>query len=249
MSNLGESINKHSLFISDLHLCESRPHITAAFLHFLSHTVIKADALYILGDLFEYWAGDDDLDDAHHRLIIDAFKSLTNAGVKVFFMHGNRDFLISSGFCQAAHITLLQDPCLIELYGKQILLSHGDALCTDDADYMAFRNQVRNSQWQTDFLNQSLAARKKYIESIRNRSEHEKTQKSAQIMDVNTQAVADLLKTFDYPPLFIHGHTHRPKQHRLEIDGHPITRIVLGDWYEQGSYLRVDPTGFTSQSI
>lgn len=249
MKNFGENAEKYSIFISDLHLCESRPHITAAFLHFLSHTAINADALYILGDLFEYWAGDDDLDDPHHRSIIEAFKELADAGVKVFFMHGNRDLLISNGFCQAAHIALLQDPTLIALHGKKVLLSHGDALCTDDVAYLAFRTQVRNPQWQAEFLSQPLPARKKYIESIRSRSEHEKTQKSEQIMDVNAQAVAELLKMFDYPPLFIHGHTHRPHQHMLNVDGHTITRWVLGDWYEQGSYLRCDAQGCVSQLI
>ena len=249
MKNLRENAEKHSLFISDLHLCESRPHITAAFLQFLKTTAIKADALYILGDLFEYWAGDDDIEDNHHRPIIEAFKALAIAGVKVYFMHGNRDFLISNGFCQAAHITLLQDPTLILLDGKKVLLSHGDALCTDDVAYLAFRSQVRNPQWQTEFLSQPLPARKSVIESIRSRSEHEKTQKSAQIMDVNANAVADLLRTFDYPPLFIHGHTHRPQQHTLNVDGHTITRWVLGDWYEQGSYLSCDAQGCVSQHI
>ncbi len=249
MKNLREIAENHSLLISDLHLCESRPQITAAFLHFLSHTAIKADALYILGDLFEYWAGDDDINNPHHHPIIAGFKSLTDAGVKLYFMHGNRDFLISEGFCKAANITLLPDPSLVNLYGKRVLLSHGDALCTDDLAYQAFRSQVRNTQWQTEFLNQDLQTRKNYIESIRKQSEVEKTQKSMQIMDVNARAVAKLLKDYDYPPLLIHGHTHRPKQHALNVDGHTITRWVLGDWYEQGSYLSCNAQGCVSRQI
>ena len=130
MKKIGEQTVPFSLFISDLHLCVSRPHITAAFLQFLHTTAANADALYILGDLFEYWAGDDDIEDMHHQAIIAAFRSLANSGVNLYFMHGNRDFLVSSDFCKAANITLLQDPTLINLHGKQVLLSHGDALCT-----------------------------------------------------------------------------------------------------------------------
>jgi UDP-2,3-diacylglucosamine hydrolase len=243
MTQIGNTKAAHSLLISDLHLCISRPHITAAFLRFLQITAIKAEALYILGDLFEYWAGDDDIDDDHHKPIVDAFKALAESGVNLYFMHGNRDFLISKDFCQAANITLLPDPSIIHLYGNTILLSHGDILCTDDVAYFAFREQVRNPQWQAEFLSQPLKARKDYIESIRNRSEQEKSHKSAQIMDVNADAVAHLLKENHYPPLLIHGHTHRPNQHALNINGHHITRWVLGDWYEQGSYLSVDKSG------
>ncbi len=249
MQTIGEMPAKHSIFISDLHLCESRPEITAAFLHFLAHAATKADALYILGDLFEYWAGDDDIDDAHHRQMIDAFKALANKGVPIFLMHGNRDFLIADVFCKAAKITLLQDPSLISLYGQQVLLSHGDALCSDDVAYIEFRSQVRKPQWQAEFLSQPLAARKSYIAAVRSRSEQEKTQKSAQIMDVNAAAVENLLKNYSYPPLFIHGHTHRPKQHTLNLDGHAITRWVLGDWYEQGSYLICNADGCRSVAL
>ena len=249
MTQIGETKAKHSLFISDLHLCVSRPHITAAFLHFLQTTATKAEALYILGDLFEYWAGDDDIDDAQHKPIIDAFNTLAQLGVSIFFMHGNRDFLIAKEFCQAANITLLPDPSLVNLYGYNILLSHGDILCTDDVAYFAFREQVRNPQWQAEFLSQPLKVRKNYIESIRSRSEQEKSYKSANIMDVNAEAVAQLLKVNHYPPLLIHGHTHRPNQHAINIDGHCITRWVLGDWYEQGSYLIVNENGVINGAI
>ncbi|MGB4810965.1 MAG: UDP-2,3-diacylglucosamine diphosphatase [Methylophilaceae bacterium] len=249
MHKVGDFVAKHSIFISDLHLCVSRPHITAAFLQFLQHTASKAEALYILGDLFEYWAGDDDIEDVHHHAIITSFKALAESGVQLFLMHGNRDFLISTNFCNTAHITLLPDPSMIDLYGTKTLLSHGDMLCTDDVAYIEFRQQVRNDAWQTVFLSQPLQVRKKAIEDIRSRSEQEKAIKSSQIMDVNAQAVANLIKIHGFPPLFIHGHTHRPNQHLLAVDGHRITRWVLGDWYEQGSYLKCDKNGCTSEPI
>lgn len=248
MNKLGDKSDV-SLFISDLHLCASRPHITSAFLHFLKHTAAHASALYILGDLFEYWAGDDDIDESEHQSIITAFRTLSDSGVKLYFMHGNRDFLISTQFCNAANITLLPDPTLIDLHGKSALLSHGDSLCTDDVAYQQFRLVVRDSKWQSDFLSLPLQSRKNQIESIRLRSEHEKSQKSAVIMDVNDQAVTDLLTTYHYPELLIHGHTHRPNRHHIELDGYTTTRWVLGDWYEQGSYLSCDQYGCKSVSL
>lgn len=241
---LSDSNNSHThLFISDLHLCASRPHITNAFLSFLQDTAVKANSLYILGDLFEYWAGDDDIDDLFHQQIITAFRNLATSGIKTYFMHGNRDFLITQNFCDTAKITLIQDPTLIELHGKKILLSHGDGLCTDDVAYQTFRRQVRDDKWQSEFLSQSLLIRKQQVEAIRSRSEQEKSQKSALIMDVNTEAVNTLLREHHYPELLIHGHTHRPNQHSIKLDGHNITRWVLGDWYEQGSYLACDKHG------
>jgi UDP-2,3-diacylglucosamine hydrolase len=228
-----------TLFISDLHLCASRPGITAAFVEFLQNTASKVKALYILGDLFDYWAGDDDIDDAFHQQIINGFKELSDAGVNVFLMHGNRDFLIAEGFCQMAGITLLDDPTMIDLHGKKALLSHGDDLCVDDVAYQQFRTQVRDKKWQREFLSQPLQVRKKQIEAIRARSEQEKTQKSLEIMDVNAVAVNALLSKYQ-PDLLIHGHTHRPGRHTIELDGRFIIRWVLGDWYEQGSYLACD---------
>ncbi len=245
--SLGSSGNV--LFISDLHLCASRPHITNAFLDFLKNTAFNAQSLYILGDLFEYWAGDDDVNDAHIQSVITAFSTLANSGVKIFFMHGNRDFLIAENFCLSAQITLLQDPTLIILHGKRVLLSHGDALCTDDVAYQNFRLQVRSPAWQSDFLRLSLQSRKQQIEAIRMHSELEKSQKSTQIMDVNQKAVEALLIAYDYPELLIHGHTHRPNEHHISLNGHSITRWVLGDWYEQGSYLVCNPDGYQSVNL
>lgn len=238
-----------SLFISDLHLCASRPEITSSFIDFLQTTAANAEALYILGDLFEYWAGDDDMEDVHHQAVIGALKKLAQTGVKIYFMHGNRDFLIGADFCHVANITLLQDPTLIDLYGRKTLLSHGDALCTDDTDYQAFRHQVRQSKWQSDFLSQPLRDRKSQIEAIRIRSEQEKSGKSFEIMDVNPQAVETLLTEYGFPELFIHGHTHRPNQHQLELGNHKVTRWVLGDWYEQGSYLICNHAGCSSSML
>lgn len=240
---------RHSLFISDLHLCSTRPAITRQFVDFLQSIAGKTDALYILGDLFEYWAGDDDLDDPRHSEVIAALGALQPTGTQVFFMHGNRDFLLGEDFARRTGITLLPDPTLLTLYGKRVLLMHGDTLCTDDVAYQSFRLQVREPGWQTGFLAQPLTARKAQIEALRQRSEQEKSQKSESIMDVNANAVHALLKQYGYPELLIHGHTHRPNRHFLEIDGHACERWVLGDWYEQGSCLRLDAQGCSNQSL
>ena len=159
MSSTGNA-DAHALFISDLHLCESRPDITAQFIQFLQHTAIHAEALYILGDLFEYWAGDDDLTDPHHHSIIQALAGLSQQGIACYLIHGNRDFLMGAAFAHAARLEILQDPSMRNLYGHQVLLSHGDALCTDDVAYQAFRRQVRQPEWQQQFLNQPLEPEK-----------------------------------------------------------------------------------------
>ncbi len=234
-----------SLFISDLHLCHTRPAITNLFIGFLATSAIQAKSLYILGDLFEYWAGDDDIEDPHHHQVIHAIKALS-VKTSVYFIHGNRDFLIGQGFANAANIELLADPTLLQAYGKRILISHGDTLCTDDMAYQTFRTEVRDPAWQQQFLAQPLSSRKSQIEALRMRSETEKSQKSEAIMDVNDEAVQALFKTYAYPDLLIHGHTHRPAQHMLDIDGHHCERWVLGDWYEQGSCLRLDKSGCSS---
>jgi UDP-2,3-diacylglucosamine hydrolase len=229
----------HSLFISDLHLCDSRPHITQALIAFLAHTASKADALYILGDLFEYWVGDDAIRHGDQAEVIVALKQLA-ATTSVYFMAGNRDFLIGQDFAQFTGMTILPDPSRLTLYGKKVLLSHGDSLCTDDTAYQTFRAQVRTAQWQTTFLQQPYEARIRFVEDARMLSEREKSTKSMAIMDVNPQAVEALLRQLDYPEIFIHGHTHRPGKHQHLIQTHTCERYVLGDWYEQGSYLRLD---------
>ncbi len=239
----------HSLFISDLHLCESRPLITQAFVHFLNTSATHAQALYILGDLFEYWAGDDAIAAGKHQAVIAALRHLGTQGVRVYLMHGNRDFLIGDGFAKATDTTLLPDPSLITLYGKPVLLSHGDVLCTDDLAYQQFRREVRSDAWKTLFLSQTLEKRIAYIEELREKSEQAKSSKSIQIMDVNQDAVAHLLTQTHFPPLFIHGHTHRPSKHVHDTQGHASERWVLGDWYEQGSYLRLDSNGCHTQIV
>ena len=239
---------KHRLFISDLHLCAEQPHSTQLFLHFMQHTAIGAETLYVLGDLFEYWAGDDDLDTPFHKQITDAFAALAASGTQLYIMHGNRDFLMAEKLAAACHATLLPDPTLIDLYGTPTLLTHGDTLCSDDAAYQHFRSQVRTQAWQQQFLVQPLAQRKAFIEQLRARSESEKQYKSSDIMDVNDAAVSNLLREYHYPRL-IHGHTHRLKLHQHEADTHTCERWVLGDWHETGNALRCDASGCVQQTI
>jgi UDP-2,3-diacylglucosamine hydrolase len=235
----------HSLFISDLHLCPTRPHVTQLFLHFMENTATGAEALYVLGDLFEYWAGDDNLADPFNRNIANAFSRLAAHGTAIYLMHGNRDFLMGEAFAQATHLTLLADPSLIKLYGTQTLLTHGDTLCTDDTDYQAFRVKVRNPAWQAEFLAQPLVQRKATIEELRRKSEAEKQLKPSAIMDVNANAVNALLERYSYPARLIHGHTHRPAQHTLQLDGKACERWVLPAWEGNGGYLRCDDAGCT----
>ena len=230
-----------TLFISDLHLCASRPQITAAFEAFLGGPARKAAALYILGDLFEYWAGDDDLDDPFNARIASALAGY-GKGVPTFLMHGNRDFLIDAGFANAAGMTLINDPLLIDIEGRPTLLMHGDTLCTDDLDYQRFRSEVRSAEWAATFLATPLTERKQRIEAMRTRSEALKQVKSAAIMDVNAAAVEAVFRRYGCDRL-IHGHTHRPARHEHLVDGRRCERLVLADWYEHGSHLACDADG------
>jgi UDP-2,3-diacylglucosamine hydrolase len=239
---------KHSLFISDLHLSADRPEVLSAFAKFLVTTAAQAKALYILGDLFEYWAGDDDLDAPFNRQIVSALANLHAGGTALYLMHGNRDFLMGEALASACGAQLLPDPSLVDLHGTPTLLMHGDTLCTDDTAYMAFRAQVREAAWQQHFLAQPLAQRKAQIEQLREQSRLAQRQKTAEIMDVNAESVINTLRQRDYPRL-IHGHTHRPALHVHEIDGHRCERWVLPDWYEQGGYLRCDEHGCAAIKI
>ena len=234
----------HTLFISDLHLSTDHPDSMAAFKRFIREFAPHAERLYILGDLFEYWAGDDDRDDTFHAEIIAMLRGLADHHTAVFILHGNRDLLMGEALAAACKARLLTEPTLLDLYGTATLLSHGDTLCTDDADYQAFRKQVHDPAFQKDFLAQPLVARKAYIEQLRSRSNTEKQHKSIEIMDVNQTAVADLLRQYHYPRL-IHGHTHRPARHEHVVDGKPCVRWVLGDWGAQGNALRCDENGCT----
>lgn len=233
-----------TLFVSDVHLCTSRPEITLIFLTFLENAAHNAQALYILGDLFEYWAGDDELlTDTHHQQITHAIQALVHSGTPVFIMRGNRDVLLGNQFAVASGATLLADPTMIELYGRRILLTHGDLLCIDDIEYQVFRRQVHDANWQQHFLLQPLALRKAQIEGLRQRSEQEKARKSDVIMDVNANAVKTLMRQYHFPQLLIHGHTHRMARHPLSLSDEQCERIVLGDWYESGSYLECTEEG------
>jgi UDP-2,3-diacylglucosamine hydrolase len=231
-----------TLFISDLHLGGEQPHSAQLFLRFAQHTAPQAEALYILGDLFEAWAGDDDLEDPFHQRITGALKKLSSGGTRIYLMHGNRDLLMNQELERACGATLLPDPTLIDLYGIPTLLTHGDVLCTDDVAYQAYRRQAHDPAWQRQFLSQPLAARKAFIAELRARSRSEKQTKSHEIMDVNAEAVANFLREHHYPNL-IHGHTHRMGHHVLHVDGHTCERWVLGDWDENGNALQCNDQG------
>ena len=238
----------YSLFISDLHLSATNPLSSGRFLHFAKHIAPQAEALYILGDLFEYWAGDDDLDDPFHRTITSTLRKLSEHGIQIYLMHGNRDFLMAEKLARACNATLLNDPTMLDLYGTPTLISHGDALCTDDDAYQAFRRKVRSTSWQQQFLAQPLAQRKTQIEQLRQQSEQEKRLKQMSIMDVNTDTVSTLLRDHGYPRL-IHGHTHRPARHLHHLDGHNCERWVLGDWDTKANALRCDSSGIRWETI
>ena len=229
-------------FVSDVHLAEERPRIVEQFFDFLTGEARDADALYVLGDLFEYWAGDDDLDDPLNRRVADAFSKLHAAGTAVHFLHGNRDFLVGKAFAERANAALVADGTVIDFYGTPTLLMHGDVLCTDDVEYQKFRTYARDPGNQARFLAQPLAARRHQIRGIRAESESAKQGKAAEIMDVNRDAVDEALRRSGYPRL-IHGHTHRPGRHVHEVDGRTCERWVLADWYANGSYLRCDAGG------
>ncbi|MGV6816582.1 MAG: UDP-2,3-diacylglucosamine diphosphatase [Thiotrichales bacterium] len=221
-------------FISDLHLDQSRPEIVGLFLQFLQEQQ-DTKALYILGDLFEYWIGDDQPITALEPLI-KALQKLTSNGVPVYFIAGNRDFLIGSQFAQATGITLLPDMKVIDLYGRRALIMHGDTLCTDDLPYQQLRTMLRDPAWQQQFLSLPLAERIEQARQLREKSQTETSDKDASIMDVNQQTVESVM-TAHKVDLLIHGHTHRPAVHDFMLGAKSARRIVLGDWYEQGSVL------------
>jgi UDP-2,3-diacylglucosamine hydrolase len=230
-----------TLFISDLHLDPERPAVTRLFLEFLATRARDADAVYILGDLFEAWIGDDDASPLNLE-VIQGIRACVDAGTPVFVMHGNRDFLLGERFAGQSGCTLLQDPAGIDLYGTPTLLMHGDLLCTDDTEYLAFRDMVRDSDWQAELLAKPLAVRREMAAEMRRNSREKTAGKPESIMDVNPAAVRDAMTQHGVEQL-VHGHTHRPGVHRLEIAGQPARRYVLGDWYDQGSMLECDRGG------
>ncbi len=224
-------------FISDLHLDKSRPHINNYFIHYLKSLNSNVSDLYILGDLFEYWVGDDDpmdgLDDVCEA-IIDLGKK-----INIWYMHGNRDFLVSKKICDNLKINLLQDPTIINNGNMKILLLHGDTLCTDDLDYQEFRLMVRSEKWQNEMLSKPLSERLMIAEALRKKSKEANMEKGEEIMDVNENEVLSVIEKYD-PDIIIHGHTHRPNIHHHDN----VIRYVLGDWYKNFYVLTLDDNKF-----
>ncbi len=233
-------------FIADLHLCASRPAITRLFIEFLHKRLQMGDSLYILGDLFEAWIGDDAID-KQKQAVIDALQRLHQKQIPVYIMHGNRDFLLGEQFTAASGAALIDDPCVINLGDTDVLLMHGDTLCTDDVDYQAFRLQIRNPAFCSEFLSHPIEKRIAIASQFRQESRDRSKEKSAEIMDVNQTAVEQAMKKYHVKHL-IHGHTHRPAQHHFELNGTAAERTVLGDWYHQGSVLRYN-SHFTLETL
>ncbi len=226
------------LFVSDVHLDTQAPQATAQFLAFLGEQAARAQALYILGDLFEAWVGDDDRDPRKEEVTA-ALSGLRAAGVPCFVLHGNRDFLLGKAFCERSGCRLLDDPVVAQFDGEPVLLTHGDALCTDDHSYQELRSTVRDAGWQRRFLALPRARRELLANEARAGSKRHTARTVPVIMDVNQDAVAAAFRAAGVRRM-IHGHTHRPAVHDLQVDGAPVQRIVLGAWYEQGSYLKYE---------
>ena len=229
------------LFISDLHLDRERPEIIQLFSHFLVSQAARCEALYILGDLFEYWIGDDQPRTGLEP-VMEGLRSLTSSSVPGYFIHGNRDFLIGESFARDTGIRLLPESAIIDIYGRPALIMHGDTLCSDDADYQNMRKMLRHADWQEQFLALSLEERTRQALQLRKKSLSATQEKKEDIMDVNPQAVKHTMRANNVD-LLIHGHTHRPAIHDLFLADTKAQRIVLGDWYSQGSVLRISPNG------
>ncbi|GKX44066.1 UDP-2,3-diacylglucosamine diphosphatase [Pectobacterium carotovorum] len=228
-----------TLFIADLHLSVHEPAITAGFLRFLRHDAIHADALYILGDLFDAWIGDDDPQPLHATVATELY-ALHQRGIPCYFVHGNRDFLIGKRFAKQSGMTLLPTETVLDLYSQKILILHGDTLCTDDRHYQQFRRRVHNPFIQRLFLLLPLSLRMKIAAKMRATSQHENQKKSQQIMDVNHDAVLERLRHYQVKTM-IHGHTHRPAIHQVALGESSGRRAVLGAWHEEGSMIKVTP--------
>lgn len=226
-----------TLFISDLHLEPQKPLLAQAFVGFIAERTEQIDALYILGDFFEAWIGDD-FENPFTDTLINALKSVSNRGIPLFFMHGNRDFLIGERFAEQTGCTILPDPTVVDLYGTPTLLMHGDTLCTDDIAYQQFRKMVRDPHWQQELLSKSIDERLAIAQNLRDVSKEKTGEKTADIMDVNQTEVIKVMQQFKVQHL-IHGHTHRPEKHQVVANGIPAQRIVLGDWGSHGWYLSV----------
>ncbi len=238
----------HSIFVSDLHLTPDRPRAADLFFGLAAGAAAQAEAFYILGDLFEYWVGDDALGDPFNASVADALRALSAKGVALHFMHGNRDLLVGERFAGRCGAKLIADPLLLDLYGTKTLVMHGDTLCTDDIEYLKFRAYAHDPETQRKFLSQPLAVRRQQIIGFRAESEKSKRGKSAEIMDVTSAAVETTLREHGYPRL-IHGHTHRPARHVHVVDGRSCERWVLTDWYGRAGYLLCDAAGCTAKLL
>ena len=230
-----------TLFISDLHLEADRPDIGDQFINFLKTDVMEADDLYILGDLFEAWVGDDD-PNTHYAKIKMAIRKVVDKGIPVYFMHGNRDFMIGRQFANETGVEILKDPYPVTMYGQKTLLSHGDAMCTDDVQYQRVRLMTRNPDWQASMLAKPLKERLRIAAEARRQSLEQTINMSLDIMDVNQNEVERVIKEYGVDVL-LHGHTHRPDVHTIDLGNRKAKRIVLGDWYTQGSVVRWDLRG------
>lgn len=230
-----------TLFISDLHLYHQRPAVTEAFRRFLRQEAVRAASLYILGDLFEAWIGDDD-PDPHNRSVVASLRELTDSGTPCFFIRGNRDFLVGDRFAEETGITILSDGTQISLHDQKVLLLHGDILCTDDKGYQRFRRFVRHPLTQKIFLSLPVAARRVLAKLARDQSMSNSSQKPEEITDVN-QATVEKTMRDESVEILVHGHTHRPAMHRFKLANSDARRIVLGDWYSRGSVLRWNSAG------
>ncbi|WP_281561713.1 UDP-2,3-diacylglucosamine diphosphatase [Thalassomonas sp. RHCl1] len=229
-------------FIADLHLAQNRPDITACFLSFLKSNAPEAEALYILGDLFESWIGDDD----NSPFVIEiarALAELSQKNTKIYFIHGNRDFLLGKKYANKSGMAILPEVEQIELYGQKMVIMHGDTLCTRDINYQKFRKKSRSWWWQAIMKSLPLFVRRNIAENYRKKSAMATSVKSQEIMDVTPQEVVNCLEQY-HSQLLIHGHTHRPAVHRLTANGQEAQRVVLGDWYEQGAWLKFTPKGY-----
>lgn len=236
-----------TLFLSDLHLEDEVPERTEWLLNLLDGPARESEAIYILGDLFEYWVGDDALSATAEQVAV-AMANLRASGVVCFFMHGNRDFLLGEKYAALAGLELLPEASTIDLYGKPTLLLHGDALCTDDTEYQAFRQQSRNPAWQAAILALPVPERIQLAQNARAASEKHMASASADIMDVNAEAVCRAFRTNKVSRM-IHGHTHRPALHEIDLGDVQAERYVLADWYTEGSYLEVSAEGITSRTL
>ena len=231
-----------TVFLSDIHISDQHPEISEHFKEFLLNEKSKINTIYILGDLFEYWLGDDDPNPSYGEIKL-LLKKLSQKGLSIFFIHGNRDFLIGEKFAEEAGCHILRDPKVIDLFGKKVLISHGDIFCKDDKKYQSFRDQTRDPEWKKSILGKPLHFREEFAKQARLESIKHTSSKKNEIMDVNKDEILKMYEKYNVD-IIIHGHTHRPAIHDVFFNGRNCQRIVLGDWYEQGSILKCDETGF-----